>query len=50
MREILYYMKSTLAIFMLRSIFDNDASKIVSKRGWEILTQLDTKPRKNDKL
>ncbi len=37
MKEFLECMKSTLAISMLRSIFDNDASHIVSKRGWEIL-------------
>ena len=34
-------MESTLAISMLRSIFDNDESRIVSKRGWKILHEED---------
>ena len=50
MKEIIECMKSTLAIFMLRSIFDNDASRIVSKRGREILAQLDDIKEKKENM
>ena len=37
MIKVLRLIYDSLAIHMFKSIFDNDASKIISKKGWEIL-------------
>ena len=37
-REFLIDLKETSGLYTIYSIFDNDAHGIVSKRGWEILS------------
>ena len=41
---------SAFAFFLLKSIFDNDESKIVTKRGFEILSDSDKMKEINKKL